>query len=315
MKLKFNKYILIPILIITGLIVISFYNFYKPYYKFINNYNSIKENCYEKKNINHPICQLSYYQDESVLKYFIENNDPYKRLNELDLYTVYHSIIENEVYNVLQFLLPLLIMIMVVGTLHQEYSSGMFKNYLTRQNYKSYLKDKYKIVLKSSLLIPISFVVILLISAILTKFNTKIASSVYSIAVYSEFKYNHFFLYFIGFCLITYFMSVFYVNIGLFCVKKTKNTTLAIIMGYILFLIIDIIIYVVIYAFILYKLLNLNVSEEIFNITGYFFTDTKINLIKMLLVSFILQGLSTFILYKFYQNKQEVIENSEKQNA
>ena len=27
MKLKFNKYILIPILIITGLIVISFYNF------------------------------------------------------------------------------------------------------------------------------------------------------------------------------------------------------------------------------------------------------------------------------------------------
>lgn len=86
-------------------------------------------------------------------------------------------------------------------------------------------------------------------------------------------------------------------------------------MGYILFLIIDIIIYVVTYAFILYKFLNLNVSEEIFNITGYFFTDTKINLIKMLLVSFILQGLSTFILYKFYQNKQEVIENSEKQNA
>lgn len=223
MKLKFNKYMLISILIVVVLIIVSFYNFYKPYYKFINNYNSIKENCYEKKNINHPICQLPYYQDESVLKYFIENNDPYKRLNELDLYTVYHSIIENEVYNVLQFLLPLLIMIMVVGTLHQEYSSGMFKNYLTRQNYKSYLKDKYKIVLKSSLLIPISFVVILLISAILTKFNTKIASSVYSIAVYSEFKYNHFFLYFIGFCLITYLMSIFYANIWIIMYKKNKK--------------------------------------------------------------------------------------------
>ena len=46
MKLKFNKYILIPILIITGLIVISFYNFYKPYYKFIDDYNTIKENFY-----------------------------------------------------------------------------------------------------------------------------------------------------------------------------------------------------------------------------------------------------------------------------
>ena len=199
MKLKFNKYILIPILIITGLIVISFYNFYKPYYKFIDDYNTIKENCYEKKNINHPICQLPYYQDESVLKYFIENNDPYKRLNELDLYTVYNSIVENETYSVLQFLSPLLIMIMVVGTLHQEYSSGMLKNYLTRQSYKSYLKDKYKFILTISLIIPISLIVILLVSGIITGFNTKIASSVYSIAVYSEFKYNHFFMYFIGF--------------------------------------------------------------------------------------------------------------------
>lgn len=315
MKLKFNKYILIPILIIIGLIVISFYKFYKPYYNFIDDYNTIKENCYEKKNVNHYVCKLPYYQDENNLKHFIENNDPYKGLKELDLYTVYNSIVENETYSVLQFLSPLLIMIMVVGTLHQEYSSGMFKNYLTRQSYKSYLKDKYKFVLAISLIIPFSLIVILLVSGILTGFNTKIASSVYSIAVYSEFKYNHFFMYFIGFLFITYFMSAFYANIGLFCIKKTKNTTLAIIMGYILFLIIDIIIYVVIYAFILYKFLNLNVSEEIFNITGYFFTDTKINLIKMLLVSFILQGLSTFILYKFYQNKQEVIENSEKQNA
>ena len=38
--MKFNKYILIPILIITGLIVISFYKFYKPYYNFIDDYNT-----------------------------------------------------------------------------------------------------------------------------------------------------------------------------------------------------------------------------------------------------------------------------------
>ena len=57
MKLKFNKYILIPILIITGLIVISFYNFYKPYYKFIDDYNTIKE----KHNINQLKVCLSKY--------------------------------------------------------------------------------------------------------------------------------------------------------------------------------------------------------------------------------------------------------------
>lgn len=145
---------------------------------------------------------------------------------------------------------------------------------MTRQSYKSYLKDKYKFILTISLIIPISLIVILLVSGILTGFNTKIASSVYSIAVYSEFKYNHFFMYFIGFLFITYFMSIFMPILDYF-VLKNKNTTLAIIMGYILFLIIDIIIYVVIYAFILYKFLNLNVSEEIFNITGYFLLILK----------------------------------------
>ena len=61
--MKFNKYILIPILIITGLIVISFYNFYKPYYKFIDDYDTIKENCYEKKNVNNRSNSNGNYDD------------------------------------------------------------------------------------------------------------------------------------------------------------------------------------------------------------------------------------------------------------
>ena len=87
-------------------------------------------------------------------------------------------------------------MIMVVGTLHQEYSSGMLKNYLTRQSYKSYLKDKYKFILTISLIIPISLIVILLVSGILTGFNTKIASSVYSIAVYVFYRIFIYYLFY-----------------------------------------------------------------------------------------------------------------------
>ena len=40
------------------------------YSNFIDDYNTIKENCYEKKNVNHYVCKLPYYQDENNLKFF-----------------------------------------------------------------------------------------------------------------------------------------------------------------------------------------------------------------------------------------------------
>jgi hypothetical protein len=315
MNFKINKYLLLSFLIVLLIICISFYQYYKPKLKYVNEYNIIKENCYEKKNVNHEFCRLSYYQDEEYLKWYVENNNPQESLKELDIVTVTSEIVKHEAYSVMQFLSPLIIMIAVIGSIHTDFSTGMIKNYLTRESYNTYIKKKYLIILKSALIIPVSLVIIFIVSCFTTNFNTNVADSVKEIAVYSDFKYSYFCLYFIGICIIQFFMSILFANIGLFCCKKNKNKLVAMSLGYILFLIIDIVIYIVIYALILVKIFNLNIFWEYFNITGYWFADSGSSLLTFLIFAFVLQLISSICIYYFYKNKEGVVQASEKQIA
>lgn len=315
MKLKLNKFLYLSYFLIIVLIGISFFNFYKPIYDSVHNYNIIKENCYLKKNTNLPICKERFISEEKWLEYYIKNNNPNEKLNNLDAITVTLEIIEHEMYTNIQFLAPLIIMIAVVFKLHSEYSNCTIKNYLTRMNYKDYLKSKYKYIFRASLIIPVSLIIIFIIACFMTGFNFNYSDSVKNIAVYTKIKYQAFPLYFLSLLLTQYIMCLFYANIGIFVIKKTKNSILSVVLGYILFLVIDIIIYCVLYAFILFKLLHLKLPLDVFNITGYLIIRNDYEVILFLISSIILFVISFIILKKYYKNKEEVVCYSERQNA
>ena len=79
--------------------------------------------------------------------------------------------------------------------------------------------------------------------------------------------------------------------------------------------IIDIIIYCVLYAFILLKILHLQIPLDVFNITGYLIIRNDYEVILFLISSIILFVISFIILKKYYKNKEEVVCYSERQNA
>ncbi len=314
MTFKRNKFIILSFLIIVFIIGCSFFQYYKDNFSYAKGYYAIKENCYEKKNPNHEYCKR--FPNEENLEKYIKTSDPKEEYKKLDTITLTCNIVEHTIFSMLQFFSPLLIIIALVGTIHSDFSSGMIKNYLMRMEYNDYLKKIRKQIFKISLITPLALILIFVISMVVTRFNFNVplTEEFKNFAVYDHWKYSHFFLYGFAICISQYFLNILYCNIGLYACLKNKNKLVAIIMGYVLFLLVDLFIYIVVYAFVINKILGFKNLTDIFNITGYWFFDGNICLIAIL-VSFVIQLLSFLFIHLYYRNKEGVIISNEKQTA
>lgn len=310
-KIKNNKYFILATILILVLICISFFQFYRENFSYVKDYKIIKTNCYEEKDPNHEYCKA--FKDRENLEKYVNVADPKKLYKTYDVITLTCTIVENTIFSALQYFSPLIIALVVLGSIHTQFSSGMFENYLLRMKYSKYLKVNYKIAIKAALITPISLVVIFILSSIFSGFNFSLSNVDTSLSVYSQFKYNNFFLYGFIICVIQFFISLLYANISLCCCKQNKNKLVAIIMSYVVFIIVDIIVYIVIYAMILNKIFGLREMTDYFNIAGYWFFGDSINCFIPLIISFILQMISFGIVYKSFKSKEQVVLAYEKQ--
>ena len=213
-KLEKNKFYMLAIILVIALIAYSFFQFYRETFSYTKDYYKIKENCYEKKDLNYEQC--SYFINDDHLNSYIKNVNPQDLYKKYDAITLTSTIVENTVFSNLQFFSPLLIAIAVLGTIHSEFSSGMFENYLLRMGYRKYLKKSYKIAIKSSLITPCSLVLIFLLASIFSGFNFDTSQVDTELSVYSTFKYSHFFIYGSVICTIQFFISLLFVCLHLY---------------------------------------------------------------------------------------------------
>lgn len=311
MMFKKNRFHILYIIIIFLIIGLSFYEYYDHNFSYIDDYYKIKENCYEKRDLSYSYCDQLEGEN---LELYLEIFDPEVLSKRNDTITITSSIVEHSNYSVLQFLSPLLIMMAVIGTVHSELSTGMFKNYLMRMEYKDYLKKTYKVAFKTSLIIPLSLILIFIISSFVSGFNFNVVEETKGLAVYDSWKYNNFFIYASVILLIQFTISMFYANIALYCCKKNKNMLLAIITAYIFFFVANIFIYVF-YGVVINKIFGFKELSDFFNIAGYWFFEDSSRSYIALIIAAILQLASTLILYKSFKNKEGVITEHEKQVA
>lgn len=308
---KRNKFFLLAIGLVIALVLYSFYTFYQDYFGYVPGYYKMKEICYEQKDLDNEICKQ--FRNMEDVERSLEIHDPVARFKSFDAITLTCTIVEHTAYNLLQYFSPLIIAIAVIGTLHSEFSSGMFENYLLRMNYKKYLRKTYKVAIKGALIIPFSLILIFILASIFSGFNFSLENVDTSLAVYDTWKYDHFLLYGIIICLIQFFISLFYANIGLLCLKKCKNKLVAIIMSFVAFLLAHLFIYLVLYAVIINKILGFKELTEYFSITGYWFFENSSDSYIALIISVLLMLFSLVILIRTYRNKEKVIECYEEQ--
>lgn len=299
MYFKKNKYFIITYIIVILIILFSFYQYYDEHFSHSKNYYDIKENCYMKKDVKAKECQT--FKDEEQLNVYIEVNDPQKLYQELDTIKLTSSIVRYTIFNVFQYLSPLLIIFVVVASLHDEFSTEVKKNNLLKEKYKDYIKEKYKVVIKAALIFPIALLIVFLLSCFITKFNFNVAEETKNIAIYNEWKYNNFLVYGFSIVIIQFFISLLYGNIALLGIKRNRNMFVSIIISYLMFVVVYMFIYLVIYAIIINKIFGFKNLTDYFNITGYWYFDNGpyfLYIIPLSIIFFIISKITLFFNYE-----------------
>ncbi|MBS7020854.1 MAG: hypothetical protein KH135_03155 [Firmicutes bacterium] len=320
--LKENKYILLVAFLLLFLIGISFYQYFKEHYGYRTYYYQVKEECTNKKNKTSQLCSRFLDNKDSsghVVSYeyalgnYLEAHDPKKNFEALDAVTLTSEIVENTHFSLLQFLSPLFICIAVVGTIHREFRSGIMYHYSTRMKFQTYFKKCMKKIGLIGLLIPSSLLIVFLLSLLITNGQFHIAESTKNLAVYFDWKYNHFLLYGSMICFIQWILSMCYGLIAFVCCFQNKSSLVSMILGYVFNLIMILIISILFYGLLLNKLFGMTELSEYFNLTGYFFFNQPMNYFVLCGIPILLLVLLFGYVYLNYHKKAKVFLCYEKQ--
>lgn len=296
--LKRNYLLIIAYLIPIIIIAVSFKTYYSEYYS-PKQYQEYEKQCELTKN--EEICS-----NKELLK---QANDKFIKTDAKSHYfeVTYHYII-----NYITILAPLIVILQTISKLHCEFSSGFIKNTLTRMSYKDYLKKIYLTSLKSALILPAIIIVTLLISTLMARFNFKTPDWVYDMSVYNVINYKYFFYYIISSCLIVYLLGIFYSNIAISFLNKSKNILLVTVFSYLSYFA-----YVVFFNIvnaILSNILHNNKLSVYLNIYDYWHIYGENNYLYFIAISLMLAIISWLIIKVIYHNKERTIINVEKEN-
>lgn len=291
---------IIAILVLILTLVSGVIKYFDEYYNYSPKYYEDVEKCKKTK-------------DERLCKIVNSIETPEEKLEKEETRNLYFNILYNELN--LTLIAPLVIIIIIIGLYHSEFSSGAIKNRLTREDMKSYRKRLQKGVLKTSLLFPLALLLLFLISGFITKFNFNLLDEIKMQAQYDAWNYNNFPLYLLIHSAILYVVGVLYGEIALLSLNKTKNKLLAIILSYLIFFVASIFLYVIIYALLVTNLLNINVSSNYFNLAGHWALYSKYENYSITLLSMTLYTIiSSIVVYLIYRKKEKVLVSNEKEN-
>lgn len=234
----------------------------------------------------------------------------------LDSTTVFFNILVLEGFGKffsIELFSPLLIIMVTTYWFHQNLKSGNFKNELTRMSYKNFLKKNYKRILKIGLILPLMLVVLYILSyTISTGFQMSqdmITGKDPTSSIDLIFR-NKVPIYLLVMLINIYLNSLFYSNLALITAKKFKNPIISIICAYLIFFAITFFFEVFLNA-IFYHLFGITVFTWLTLLNFYAYDGVK-SLTAMVFLALLLWGITGYINYKYYKNKEEVIIDSEK---
>ncbi len=291
-----NKIFFISFLILLSFLLIGIYKYYKMYNNDIKNFNIIEEKCEENSALD--ICK------EKV------------RPMHFDTLTLFYTIFTGDSLYWIQLVSCILVIISAIWEFHKKQKDGFFINCLLRENYKTYLKKEWLNSYKAVLLLPTFALVGFIICYVISGFNMDHSTIVKYYGNYLatfDSKYLSMGFLFVAIYLLNLFLhSIFYVNLGLICCKKSKNIFITILIAFLFFIGTEMVVGVGIGRIIFEMILQFQgvySSLSLFNIWVY---SGPSFIWLMLLMGGMLALISSMALFKTYENQEEVIITSEK---
>ena len=221
----------------------------------------------------------------------------------VDAFTLFFYLLTDNPLNFIIYLQPILTIIPALYLFFKKYKSG-YLNYMSlREKYSKIIKKEILKCYKAALIYPVSLLIILIILIFYTKnFKPTTVFGNYFFGWSSIKILKHFTTFFINIFLI----NIFFINIGLLVSKKCKNFILTIILSFLCIISYQIIaeLFIAIPLSNLFKITNLANSFSIYNLWGY---DSVVSYLFMIIYCLFLVGITSFLVYKTYKNKESVI--------
>lgn len=215
----------------------------------------------------------------------------------------------------IQYIAPFIIFILAAFSACHDYNTGFYINKLTRISYFQCLKEAFFRACKSVWVI-IAWLIFVFIIAYLVSghFNYNLTLSYYTvngIPDLAEYIHNYWWFIFIFiFNLICNLM--FYVNLALLPIKKSRNYIISVISSYLIFLFCDVFFELFMGGFVFKRIFGISHVSDLMNLFNFWVYDSIPNLPLYCLYCFSLFIGSLLVLYFVYRKKEEVIISGEK---
>lgn len=209
--------------------------------------------------------------------------------------------------------MPLFILFVIFASLFKMFSSGYFKNILTREKFAIFKKKIINIRYKTALIIPITTMILVILAMIYTGFNfNSTTNGIFSKAEYLLIS-NYPLIYLLGLLTIQYLIGLFISNISLIVLNKSKNIFVGIIEIVIKILIFYFIVYMF-YALFISRGLSLTNLTEYFDLMNYCIGTFKTipMMFGQIFISLLLVVISNIMINRTYQKKEQVMLEYEK---
>lgn len=223
------------------------------------------------------------------------------------MWHVYMDIILNTFIMIIMFLAPFFVIIPGTYAIFEIVKTGYIKYIVnTRKKYKDYIKHLIKNCYKYSIITPIMFLLLILGSGIITDFNISLSNSDYNI-FYSTFNNSYLYIIFISINLLL--ANIYYINVGLLTMLKTKNFLLNSIFSYLVIIIVAILLQTV-FGYSLAMITGNSIFANIFNFYGIWIASADMgNALYTTLFLSILVIITSIFVYFNYKNEEKVINN------
>lgn len=213
----------------------------------------------------------------------------------------------------IQFVYPLLLIVLGSYMFHKKIHSGFFKNVLARKKYNEYINIEMLKSWSAAFLIPIFIVLSFVFSCIVTNFNFDLMSwqaNMFTGAIVNKTVISEI-LRFTQITINLFVISLVCVNVGLIFARKNKNFILSCVLGYLVIIVYQIIVAVIVGP-ILSNVFNNDFFANGLTLFNFWYYDSGVTFINMFIYSMILFIITTILFKIIYKDKENVIIDAEK---
>lgn len=250
---------------------------------------------------------------EAAKNYQSNHADVQFDFNKKDTFNVFMDLLMNTNLSFIKICLPILIIIPALNRIHARFKSGIYKDFILRMGYKKYMVKEIFNSYLSSLISPM-FLLFLLLLAFLFSGHFDIQytyNNLLGISMNFPVKYMNHPVLFVGILILNiWFISIFFINVSLLLVSKTKNFLLTTLLAFLTITAFQIITEVFLGGFLVTitgNKLYWNLFS-LYNLWVYDGTDLIITSTYVLVLVLI----STYMVYHYYRKKERVAIENEK---